>query len=101
MHIASGSEQEELRYLNEALGLSYCFRSIYGSPIAKIELVKNILDENSYKKDETVLIGDSINDFDAANKNGIQFLGYNNKELENMSDYYIKDFEIFKKEYKG
>ena len=87
LHIASGSEQEELRYLNQELGISEYFKSIYGSPTPKIDLVKKILEENNYENKDTVLIGDSINDFEAAKENNIIFLGYNNKTLINIGDY--------------
>jgi len=95
-HIASGSEQNELRLLNDNLNLSFYFHSIHGSPIPKIELVKIILKENQYKDEETVLIGDSINDYDAAIQNNIRFFGYNNVKLKNLSSFYIKNFQNFK-----
>src|SRR5690606_14582405 len=41
MHIVSGSDQEELRFLCENMGLSNYFKSINGSPAPKIQLVKN------------------------------------------------------------
>ncbi|MEA3513002.1 MAG: HAD hydrolase-like protein, partial [Campylobacterota bacterium] len=66
LHIASGSDQVELRYLCKELGLSEYFLSIHGSPTHKNDLVKDILLSNSYKLEETILIGDSINDFNAA-----------------------------------
>lgn len=101
LHIASGSEQEELRFLNQELGLANYFKSIYGSPTPKIKLVENILKENNYKKEETILIGDSINDCEAAQENSIKFLGYNNTELIDVSEYYIYNFNNFQTEYKG
>ena len=36
--------------------------------------------------EETLLIGDSINDFEAARDNEIYFLAYNNPALEKLSD---------------
>ena len=91
-HIASGSEQTELRYLCEQLDLTSFFVSIHGSPTPKTTLVKYILEQNTYSKSHTVMIGDSINDADAARDNGISFWGYNNPGLRQISDKYIQTF---------
>ncbi len=92
MHIVSGSEQNELRYLCEKLEISQYFKSINGSPTHKNDLVKNILDSEQYNIKDCILIGDSINDYEAAKINGITFYGYNNEELRNK-DRYIDSFK--------
>lgn len=91
MHIVSGSDQNELRYLCNELELDSYFKTILGSPTPKIENVRSILNEHAYKKEDVVLIGDSINDKEAATINGISFAGYNNLEL--LDDTYIHNFE--------
>lgn len=90
MHIASGSEEKELQYICEQLGISNYFLSINGSPTNKNELVKKILIENNYNCGEVVIIGDSINDYEAAIKNNISFIGYNNRELQKISCDFIE-----------
>jgi phosphoglycolate phosphatase-like HAD superfamily hydrolase len=75
-HIVSGSDQDELRFLCKELNINQYFKSIHGSPTPKNDLVKDILSKNSYKKNDCLLIGDSLNDFDAAHINNIDFLGY-------------------------
>jgi phosphoglycolate phosphatase-like HAD superfamily hydrolase len=92
MHIVSGSDGNELRYICEALGLSKYFISIHGSPTPKKELVKQVMIGNNYNKFEICLIGDSFNDFEAAKANDILFYGYNNKKLLNYSVRYIPSF---------
>lgn len=92
-HIVSGSEHHELNYLCEKLELSKYFLSINGSPTHKNDLVKNLLEKEQYKKEETILIGDSINDFEAAKVNGIEFYGYNNEKLKEFK--YIETFTGF------
>lgn len=92
MFIASGSEEKELRLINESLQLSKYFLGIFGSPKNKIDIVKSIIQDNKLNKNETILIGDSINDYDAAIKNDIRFFGYNNNKLKNISDKYINTF---------
>ena len=92
MHIVSGSDQEELRYLCASMGISQYFKSIHGSPTPKIELVHNLLTENNYDAQETVLIGDSGNDYDAALNNNIDFFAYNNPGLKELKVNYIESF---------
>ncbi len=92
MHIVSGSDGNELRHICETLGLSQYFISIHGSPTPKKELVKNVLIENKYVKEQTCLIGDSFNDLEAAAFNDIVFYGYNNEFLLSRSKKYIHTF---------
>jgi phosphoglycolate phosphatase-like HAD superfamily hydrolase len=93
-HIASGSDEVELQYICKELGLSKYFHSINGSPVSKNILVQKILENNAYNTNETILIGDSINDYEAAQKNGISFYGFNNKSLVEYSKKYIEEYEI-------
>jgi phosphoglycolate phosphatase-like HAD superfamily hydrolase len=92
MHIVSGSDGKELRYICETLGLSKYFISIHGSPTPKKKLVKDLLIENNYKKEESCLIGDSFNDLEASDVNLITFYGYNNEKLLSKSIKYIRSF---------
>lgn len=93
MHIVSGSDQEELRYLCKENNIASFFNSIHGSPTPKISLVEQVIKKNGYKKEETILIGDSVNDYEAAKKNDIQFFGYNNTDLKILDAGYIKSFQ--------
>ena len=88
-HIVSGSDQEELRFLCQKLGLSKYFISIHGSPTPKKILVKQLLKKHNYLQSKTCLIGDSINDYEAAEFNDIVFYGYNNVALKRKGAYYI------------
>lgn len=92
MHIVSGSDGDELRYLCEKLEISRYFISINGSPVPKKELVRSLLIKHEYKGDDTILIGDSINDYEAAEINDIDFCGYNNKRLKELKAFYITSF---------
>lgn len=93
MHIASGTDEKDLKYICNKLELTDYFISIDGSPIIKSEIVKNIILSNQYKNNETILIGDSINDYEAANKNNIGFYAYNNLKLKNFN--YLESFDKF------
>ena len=96
MHIASGADDSDLKYICNSLDLNKYFLSIKGSPMVKSEIVKEILNKNKYKTNETILIGDSINDFEASQKNSIKFYGYNNALLKKEHCYieFMKDFKI-------
>lgn len=94
MFVASGSDNKELNHLCKELGIAKYFKSINGSPTHKNEIVKTILkDHSNFSLVNFVLIGDSKNDFEAAQSNGIDFFGYNNLDLKNISDHYINSFK--------
>lgn len=82
LYIVSGAEQNELKALCHVFKIDHFFQGIYGSPTHKAILVKNILECYNYVLKDTILIGDSINDYEAAVKNSIGFYGYNNEELK-------------------
>ena len=90
-HIASGSDEEELKYVCEALGIHHYFRSINGSPMNKNQIVKNLKRELNASREDTVLVGDSINDHEAAQLNDITFFGYNNDRLDKPGMNYLHD----------
>ncbi len=92
LHVASGADENDLRYICDSLNLKQYFLSINGSPKIKSEIVRSLLTDYNYSKDETILIGDSVNDFEAAESNEIEFYGFNNKSLEGTYKY-IKFFE--------
>lgn len=92
MHVVSGSDGIELNEICERLGIAKYFISIQGSPTPKNELVRKLIIDNSYNVNSIVLIGDSINDFEAADKNQIDFFGYRNLNLQNLSPNYIHSF---------
>jgi len=82
MHIVSGSDQEELRWLCDQHNLSVYFESINGSPESKTSLLRKIISIYKYQASECVLIGDSINDYQASVECKISYLCYNSPKLE-------------------
>lgn len=96
MHVISASEEEELQFLCDAHKLSSYFVSIHGSPTPKAEHIARIIKRFGYDPSQTLMIGYSHKDREAAMINGIAFAGYNNKELEESGGRYIKDFRTFK-----
>lgn len=95
MHIASGSDENELRYLCKELDISRYFVSIHGSPKPKRRILADLLEANGYRVKDVVLVGDSTNDADAAFANAVDFVGYNNKSLQGIGVGYIDSFSDF------
>ena len=89
-HITSGAEHNELNRICKHFNLSKYFITIEGSLPTKDIIIKDILQKYNYKKEETILIGDSITDYEASRVNGINFAGYNNADLKKFN--YIKCF---------
>lgn len=92
MHIVSGSDDFELKYLCKKLEISGKFKSIHGSPTPKTTIVKDLMEMENYKRSKVCLIGDSINDYHAAQLNNIDFFGYNNNSLREKGYNYINSF---------
>ena len=90
LHIVSGADEKELQYLCKELGVDQYFLSIHGSPTHKNDLVKQLLEKHKYDLSETILIGDSINDYEAAEVNKIGFYGYNNPDLKAVTANYLE-----------
>ena len=91
-HIVSASEENELKFLCTKHGLDKYFLSISGSPSTKIANVERIIYQYHYDRKQTLLIGDSINDFHCSKHHRISFGGYNNKNLKKVASNYIESF---------
>jgi phosphoglycolate phosphatase-like HAD superfamily hydrolase len=92
-HIVSGSDQNELRYICQRINIEHYFMTIEGSPTSKIDLVSGIISHYKYSAGNTILIGDSINDYDAAKENKVIFYAYNNDALRKHCHKYIDSFD--------
>jgi len=92
MHIVSASEEQELRLVARTQGIDQYFVSIQGSPTVKKENVQKVLAANQYVLADTCLVGDAINDYEAATLNGIDFYGYNQPKLKGKGAGYIESF---------
>lgn len=84
-YIASGSDQKELRRICKKLDIDRYFKNILGSPTTKIEIIRKILLNENNPRD-AILVGDSINDLQAAMANQIYFVPYC-LELTKHADY--------------
>jgi len=73
--IVSGTPQHEMRNIAKARKMNKYFKGIFGSPKHKNQLVREILEEFKINLKNVLLIGDSIEDYEAAKKNRIKFVG--------------------------
>lgn len=75
--VVSGSDQEELREVCRARKIDHFFIEILGSPTAKGLNIALLLAKTGWDKKECLFVGDSINDYDAAKENDIDFVARN------------------------
>lgn len=85
MYIASGTPIEELHQIIDGRELGKYFWKVYGTPAKKEEIVEEILNENSYKREETIFVGDAITDLNAAKSAKLKFVGRNT--MDNINHF--------------
>lgn len=95
LYIVSGSDEQELRYLCNGLTIDQYFKGIWGSPTPKSQIIEKLIKDGIIEPRSTILIGDSINDLDAATEHKITFVGYNNDHLSLSAKLYLKSFDNF------
>lgn len=78
-YVASGSVQDELRWVFAQRGLDRYFRGIFGAPHPKRGIVADIQKNNPGKS--IVFIGDSESDFHASTENNVDFVFYSKFSL--------------------
>ena len=69
------------------------------SPLAKSDLVKRLIDENQLDRNQTVFVGDSKDDLDAARQNEISFIfasyGYGKLDQKDYFDLRVQTISTF------
>jgi phosphoglycolate phosphatase-like HAD superfamily hydrolase len=89
LFIVSGGAHEDLINICSFHGLDKYFIRIQGSPPEKSQSLSQVISEYSIDIGSTVLIGDSMNDFDAAQYCNIDFIGFNNPDLCGIGSGYL------------
>jgi len=94
LFVASGTPEEELRYILRQRGLDIYFQGAYGTPRTKPELIKQILAEHQLSNNEAVFIGDAESDKMAAIETGITFIAKIDRSDDILDDctWKIQDF---------
>jgi len=75
LFLVSATPAEELTAIIRARWISTYFADIYGAPESKQHAINEILQMNQFESSSVVLVGDSINDFLAAEETGVPFIG--------------------------
>jgi len=75
--IASSTDENDLKYICNKIGISDYFKAILGSPAKKAKNIKKIISEFSLSREETIYVGDSRNDYEATIQAGLVFIGRN------------------------
>lgn len=78
LYVASGTPQEELRKVFIARDLAGYFKGVYGTPPAKAAILARIIRDARVSPKETLMVGDSSTDLEAAESVGSLFYGCGN-----------------------
>ena len=73
--VVSGTPVAEMCDIVERKGLSPYFNEVHGSPQVKAVIVADILTRHQLAPDRCLFIGDALADYQAAQSNGLHFLG--------------------------
>ena len=73
--VNSATPVDEIREIVARRRMDKFFTSVYGSPHSKLDNLKNIFSRYNTSPEQTVFFGDSIADFDAAERAGCEFIG--------------------------
>lgn len=90
LYVASAASEEDVLALCRIHNLHDFFDGIFGGPESKTQLICKIIQHS--ENGRCVMIGDSINDYNAAIKAGVDFYGYNNTELRGLGSGYVQKF---------
>jgi phosphoglycolate phosphatase-like HAD superfamily hydrolase len=109
-YVVSGTPDSEIKYIVDKRNMGKYFKGVYGSPCTKGELIKQIIQDNEYRKNQLVFIGDAITDLKGAFEADIRFIGrtsiehnlflqYNVPVISNFEDlpYMINEIEMSEK----
>jgi HAD superfamily hydrolase (TIGR01549 family) len=72
--VASGTPEDELRYIMARRQLSHFFREVHGTPKSKEDIIKDILQRYAFSGEEVAFVGDADSDCTAADKAGVFFI---------------------------
>ncbi|MBB3331674.1 HAD superfamily hydrolase (TIGR01549 family) [Halomonas campaniensis] len=75
LYLLSATPEHELRTIVERRDLTRYFLEVVGSPPDKVTGLRNLLARREHAAQDTVMIGDSYNDYRAARSNGTRFIG--------------------------
>lgn len=74
-YVCTGTPENEILEIVDRRDLKRFFKQVYGSPTLKPAIIRRILDENNYKPENVLFVGDATTDFAAAEETGLPFVG--------------------------
>lgn len=80
LYLVSMSPENELGRILKKRGLTQYFKKIYSSSWKKVDAIRDILRTEDASPHETVFVGDAYEDFQAAQRMNISFVGRNSKK---------------------
>ena len=75
LYVASGAPQADMAKYLGPRGIMESFAGVFGSPPAKAELLRRIIESGPYRPAEVLMVGDARTDLEAAESNGTLFYG--------------------------
>jgi phosphoglycolate phosphatase-like HAD superfamily hydrolase len=75
LHIVTATPETEIRQILKARNLDPYFKSVHGAPTTKVAAIEEILKKAGVPPSSAVFIGDSKNDWSAAEATGVRFIG--------------------------
>lgn len=81
MFIVSNAQEQEIKTWLEKQPIANCFSSIYGHPVTKTYAIQDIIKTENCHKENIVFIGDSREDFYAAEATGVLFFMKQSDEI--------------------
>ena len=75
LFVASGTPEDELIRIVRRRGISRFFKAVRGSPTKKVQIVRELVATFALSPSRTLMIGDSLGDYDAADASGLRFVG--------------------------
>ncbi len=93
-HLASATPEDELKDITKKRDIDVFFKSIYGSPMKKEEILSKIISEYDYNTREVVMIGDSKQDLIASKAKNVKFVAVNHKDNKSFrNEIVINDLD--------
>ncbi|MBU2044071.1 MAG: HAD hydrolase-like protein [Candidatus Omnitrophica bacterium] len=93
LYLASITPSQELDEVINFRGIRNYFKKIYAYPWTKIKVIKDVIDTECILKDEILFIGDTFEDYLAAQEAGVPFVGRDsNKSFRDANIPVHKDF---------
>lgn len=72
--LITATPQQEIEEILSSLEINYYFKEVVGTPIKKNEAIKQLLNTYKFNSEKSIMIGDSITDYNAATNNGVSFI---------------------------